>query len=295
MTGDSEGDSEGASEGESERGSESEGDETDDMDEGTVGGHIHSRSRDNEDRCESESETEVGNVARNHVFPPALPKPLATTSSVIPHADALESFSQVSSVDDRHQKECATTPSLGRMVPVDRKWLSVQEEHLKKYNIVVHSRDRDLMGERCFEFALEFGKVDRTLTHHLKTTSSRSVSNVPEEEVHILGVANGQSITNKNVHTRRFRRCTVDRKLKEVSQITMNSIRVPVATFPSSHPFLPVHSESEETVSTTTTSSSASAELAVPGELMVQLDPLPSRMSARHEPCEQCKSQCVLP
>ena len=101
--------------------------------------------------------------------------------------------------------------SLGQMIPIHQRNITVQTNYIRSYPVVIHSRDRNLKREHLFAFRLLFG----TTCQHCRysTCDSRYV---------------GGSMQNNNSEERR---CAVEQAFSEVQSLQLVDMLLPHASF----------------------------------------------------------------
>lgn len=135
-----------------------------------------------------------------------------------------------------HHQESQYTESLGRMLPVHQHSLHVENNYVRTYNIVVNSRNRNVLKEHLFSFAVHFGAVSKvcdapemcepepyddcracaqlcTDAQDTDSTDENTQSSVPCQVL--------SSVTS----------CTVDRTFNNVQEVYVSNVLIPNISF----------------------------------------------------------------
>jgi hypothetical protein len=151
------------------------------------------------------------------------------------------------------------TESLGRMIPLQQNVLRVDNNFLRTYNIVIHSRNRNVLNEHLFAFAVNFGAVSKGYDS-------------PQDECHSVVESSRFDMESKkiaqthpsNIVISPTSKCVIERTFNNVQELFVSTVLIPTTAFIQSTNIL-------------STTPSTMVTLAPPQELYVQLTPNGSR------------------
>jgi hypothetical protein len=171
------------------------------------------------------------------------------------------SASDFDSDDDEVVEYDDATDSLGRVLPLFQREVSVEHDYVRCHAVVVHSRDRNVFREHLFAFHVAFG----TNTNFADASRCTAVADDDDDDdTDCLGDA--APVPPAPTPAVPNRQCSVERAFTEVQSLSLAYLLLPHASFVTEVPSLP----SEATPSS---SSPPSIGVAVPQEVYVELTP----------------------
>ena len=191
--------------------------------------------------------------------------------------------------NNRHPQEHLYTESLGRMLPVPQSVLHVDNNFVRSYNIVIHSRNRNVLQESLFSFAVSFGAISNVCVPEEDVCAGQSGAATCTDDVSSASASASASVSASASDETDLlcpvlspvSRCVIERTFNNVQQVSVSNVLVPNAAF-------------LQSVANTTTSPPTSIPVDPPHELHIEMRPNGSRhLYSTDAVVNKCSFICV--
>ncbi|HIB83797.1 MAG TPA: hypothetical protein EYO59_04120, partial [Chromatiaceae bacterium] len=167
--------------------------------------------------------------------------------------------------NQHQQQERHYTESLGRMLPLQHCVLNVDNNFLRTYNIVICSRNRNILNEHLFSFAVCFGAVSNSnqCAPTKKSTTNEDTNEmcsiICSDDADIDYSAEGDDVCPV---ISKVSKCVIERTFNNVQEVYVSNILIPNVAFLQ-------HTTDSSTIPPTT--------IASPQEVFIEMTPNGSR------------------